>query len=69
MRTAFEQRDAAAVRTLLESHPAFRSRIDDPEFPFDAPALVACANNAALVDVLLDFVPIRTGAATGPCAR
>lgn len=55
LRAAIARGDAGAVRTLLERHPEFRSRIDDPVFPFDAPALVACANDAAMVEVLLDF--------------
>ncbi|CAN5820030.1 hypothetical protein BH23GEM9_BH23GEM9_15760 [soil metagenome] len=55
IRAAIARCDAGTVRTLLERHPEFRSRIDYPVCPFDAPALVACANDAAMVDVLLDF--------------
>jgi ankyrin repeat protein len=56
-RRAFEARDAAAVRRLLEEHPAARRLIDEPLFPFDAPALVCVAGQGdlAMVDVLLEF--------------
>src|SRR5690606_20140692 len=46
---------AGAVRRLLESHPEFRKQIDAPVFPFNAPAIVACADDLAMVEVLLDF--------------
>lgn len=52
---AFCQGDVAAVRGLLESHPEFRSRINDPLFGFDSPAIVAFANDAAMVGLLLEF--------------
>jgi len=52
---AFCRSDAAAVRGLLEAHPEFRSRINDPVFGFNAPAIIAFANDAAMVDVLLEF--------------
>ena len=54
---AFEARDAAAVRDLLERHPAARPLIDAPLFPFDTPAVVYAAGTGdlALVDVLLEF--------------
>ncbi|HEV7990624.1 MAG TPA: hypothetical protein VGP25_02315 [Gemmatimonadaceae bacterium] len=52
---AFQRRDASAVRQLLASHPALRSRIDDPMFSFDSPPIVAFANDLPMVDVLLDF--------------
>lgn len=52
---ALRHRDARAVRRLLESHPEFRDRIDDPVFAFDAPAIVAFANDLDMVNVLLDF--------------
>jgi ankyrin repeat protein len=55
LRGAFHRRDAAAVRHLLERHPEFRQRINEPVFSFNAPAIVAYANDAAMVDVLLDF--------------
>lgn len=46
--------DVEAVRTLLDASPAVRSRIDEPLFPFDAPALVVAKENRPLVDLLLD---------------
>src|SRR5688572_2984063 len=52
---AFCRSDIAAVRGLLEAHPEFRGRINDPVFGFNSPAIVAFANNAAMVDVLLEF--------------
>lgn len=56
-RHAFAERDAAAVRELLERHPAARALIDAPLFSFDSPALVHIAGSGdlALVDVLLEF--------------
>ncbi|MEO8479764.1 MAG: hypothetical protein ABI542_09055 [Gemmatimonadota bacterium] len=50
---AFARHDAAAVDRLLNEFPAFRDRINQPVFPYDAPAIVACANDAAMVKVLL----------------
>lgn len=50
---AFHRRDAAAVDRLLGEFPAFRDRIDEPVFPFDAPAIVTFARDAAMVRVLL----------------
>lgn len=55
MHDALSKRDAVAVRRLLESHPEFRKQIDAPVFPFNAPAIVACADDLAMVEVLLDF--------------
>src|SRR6267154_457028 len=55
MHDAFNRHDAKAVRTLFEKHPALRNRIDEPLFAFDSPAIVAYADNPAMVDVLLDF--------------
>jgi ankyrin repeat protein len=52
---AFCGRDVAAVRSLLEAHPELRSRINDPVFAFNAPAIVAFAHDAAMVDLLLEF--------------
>ncbi|MEP6991040.1 MAG: ankyrin repeat domain-containing protein [bacterium] len=43
------------MRTLFAQHPELRDHIDAPVFAFDAPAIVAFANDAALVDVLLEF--------------
>jgi ankyrin repeat protein len=55
MHEAFSRHDPGAVRRVLEQHPEFRERIDDPLFAFDSPAIVAFANDAAMVEVLLDF--------------
>lgn len=55
MRDAFARRDAGAVRRLLESHPEFRERINAPVCAFNSPAIVAFADDLAMVDVLLDF--------------
>ncbi len=50
-----QQRDAGAVRRLLTTYPEFRPFINAPFFPFNAPAIVACANDAAMIEVLLEF--------------
>jgi ankyrin repeat protein len=55
LRDAFDRCDAGAVRRLLQQHPEFRARIDEPVFGFNSPAIVAYANNAAMVEVLLEF--------------
>src|SRR5258708_39307083 len=55
MHDAFQRRDAGAMRRLFESRPEFRERINAPAFPFNSPAIVACANDFAIVNVLLDF--------------
>jgi ankyrin repeat protein len=55
MHDAFRRRDAGAVRRLFETHPDLRKRINEPVFGYNAPAIVACANDLAMVDVLLDF--------------
>lgn len=54
MRDAFSRRDASAVRRILSSHPEVREQINAPVFAFNAPALVACANDLAMVEVLLE---------------
>lgn len=55
IRSAFHRRDAAAVRRMFERHPELRQRIDAPLFGFNSPAIVAFANDVAMVDVLLEF--------------
>jgi ankyrin repeat protein len=55
MHEAMRRHDAAAVRRVLSQHAEFRPLINAPLFPFNAPAIVACANDAAMVDVLLEF--------------
>ena len=52
---AFGTRDATAVRRVFERHPELRPWLDAPVFGFDSPAIVAHANDAAMVDVLLDL--------------
>ena len=54
MHDALEHRDAKAVRGLFERHAELREYINAPLFSFDAPAIVAFAGDAAMVDVLLD---------------
>lgn len=51
---AFRRCDAAAVRKLFAQYPTLRDRINEPAFDFDSPAIVAFANDRAMVDVLLD---------------
>jgi ankyrin repeat protein len=55
MRAAFHQHDAAAVRRLFERHPELRARINAPVFGFDSPAIVAYADDIAMLEVLLEF--------------
>jgi ankyrin repeat protein len=55
LRDAFHRRDAAAVRRLFKQHPDLRARIDEPVFGFNSPAIVAYANDVAMVDVLLQL--------------
>ncbi|MFN8572155.1 MAG: hypothetical protein U0132_08865 [Gemmatimonadaceae bacterium] len=52
---AFSRRDAQAVRRLLTQHASLRRLVNAPVFAFNAPPLVICANDAAMVDVLLEF--------------
>ena len=52
---AMQRGDAAAVRTLFSQHAEFRPFINAPVFAFNAPAIVAHANNLAMVEVLLEF--------------
>jgi hypothetical protein len=52
---ALRRRDAGAVRSLLQHHSQFSPLINEPVFNFNAPAIVAFANDAAMVDVLLEF--------------
>src|SRR5688572_15370827 len=52
---AFQRRDADVVRRLFLQHQSLRARINDPVFSFDSPAIVAFADDADIVDVLLEF--------------
>lgn len=49
--------DIEALRRLLQNHPSLVTRIDEPWFVFDTPALVISANrgNREMVDVLLQY--------------
>ena len=55
LHAAMQQGDAETVRRLLTQHAQFRPLINAPLFPYDAPAIVACAHDAAMVEVLLEF--------------
>ncbi len=52
---AMLQRDANTARELFAQHPEFRPLINAPLFAYNAPALVACADDADMVNVLLEF--------------
>ena len=52
---AMHRRDAGTVRRLLAEHAPFRAHIDAPVFACNAPAIVAYADDAAMVEVLLEF--------------
>ena len=52
---AFRRRDVDAVRRIFRQQPALRKMIDAPLFPFNSPAIVHCANDVAMVEVLLEF--------------
>ena len=52
---ALQRHDADTARLLFAQHAQFRQLINAPFFAFNAPAIVAYANDAALVDVLLEF--------------
>ena len=43
------------MRRIFESYPELRERINDPVFSFDSPAIVAFADDASMVEVLLEF--------------
>lgn len=55
LRDAFHRRDAGEVRRLFQRYPEFRERINEPVFGFNSPAIVAYANDLAMVEVLLEF--------------
>ncbi|MGH8021663.1 MAG: ankyrin repeat domain-containing protein, partial [Opitutaceae bacterium] len=50
---AFDDDDAPQLRQLLERHPEFKARIDEPVGAFAAPA-VTQVRSRAMLDVLLD---------------
>ena len=51
---AMQRGDADAARTLFSQHAEFKRLVNAPVFPFNAPAIVAYANNLPMVDVLLE---------------
>ena len=55
MHDALQRRDPGAIRRLFAEHEEFRSRINDPVFSFNSPAIVAYANDPAIVEVLLEL--------------
>jgi len=55
LHAAMQRHDALATHRLLAEHADFRQHINAPFFSFDAPAIVAFANDVAMVDVLLEF--------------
>lgn len=55
MSDALARHDAEAVRRLLREHAQLRQTIDAPVLSFDSPAIVACAGDAGMVEVLLEF--------------
>ena len=55
LQDALRHHDAGVLRQALASDPSLREAIDAPVFAFNAPAIVAFARDAAIVDVLLDF--------------
>ncbi|MGQ7887604.1 ankyrin repeat domain-containing protein [Paenibacillus sp. WC2504] len=54
---AVDRNDPEAVKQILQSHPSLVSRIDEPSFSFDTPAIVIASyrGNRQMVDVLLQF--------------
>jgi ankyrin repeat protein len=52
---AFRRGDADTVRRLVQRHPEFRARINEPVFSFNSPAIVAHADDPAMVEVLLEL--------------
>jgi ankyrin repeat protein len=52
---AFRRRDPDAVRRIFQQQPALRKMIDAPLFSFNSPAIVHCANDLAMVDMLLEL--------------
>lgn len=52
---AFHRGDAGAVRRLVKQHPKLRALINEPVLSFDSPAIVAFAEDPAMVEVLLEL--------------
>ena len=55
IRGAFHRRDLATLRRLFSEHPELRSRLDEPLFAFDAPAIVAHSAELPMVELLLEL--------------
>lgn len=53
LKEAFHKDNAAFVRKLLQEHPEFKARINDPIGPFDSPP-ITCVRSREMLDVLLD---------------
>ncbi|MEJ0007953.1 MAG: ankyrin repeat domain-containing protein [Steroidobacteraceae bacterium] len=53
--SAVRESDAPRARELLVRHAAIRSRINEPRFDFDSPAIHQAKQNLELVDVLLEY--------------
>ena len=53
LRSAFEKNDAPLFRQLLERHPEFKAKIDEPIGPFDSPAITH-VRSRDMLDVLLE---------------
>lgn len=51
---AVREGDAERLRDLLVKHSELRSRINEPRFDFDSPAVHHAKKNPALVDILLE---------------
>ncbi|HJU68027.1 MAG TPA: ankyrin repeat domain-containing protein [Gemmatimonadaceae bacterium] len=52
---AFRRRDAGAVRRLVRQDPKLRALINEPALSFNSPAIVAFADDPAMVEVLLEL--------------
>src|SRR5687768_6022246 len=52
---AFRRGDAGAVRRLVKQHPKLRALINEPVLSFNSPAIVAFADDPAMVEVLLEL--------------
>ena len=55
-KTAVQEGDADGLKALFARHPELRSKVNEPWFSFDAPALVHAAGGGhrAMIDALLD---------------
>ena len=49
------RKDVSEIRRLASAHPALLARINDPIFGFNSPAIVAFADDDAMVDLLLEL--------------